>query len=306
MKITVIGCGNAFSNRNYNQCLLLSEDGRNMLVDCGFQTGAALHSAKVPLKSITDVYISHLHADHIGFLEGLGFQRYDWLNKPASAKEEWHHGYRKPALLSPEQSYAPILHANEGMMHELWEHSLKGGMKCIEGLDATLDTFFYTDPIKPGDFFMWGQWKCEPVQQIHIMAGSYISNTFGLFMTHVATKKKVYFTTDAQHCSPRQVEIFYRNADIIFQDCECIGMDMALKQVKFMSGVHANYAQLAGWDEANSPKLAADIKAKMWLSHYQDFVSDKRDMFGNPMDWDTLAANDGFKGFVKVGQEIEI
>ena len=45
MKITVIGCGNAFSNINYNQCFLLEEGDQRMLVDCGYQTGAALHKA---------------------------------------------------------------------------------------------------------------------------------------------------------------------------------------------------------------------------------------------------------------------
>ena len=44
----------------------------------------------------------------------------------------------------------------------------------------------------------------------------------------------------------------------------------------------------------------------MWLSHYQDFVSENKDMYGNPCAWDLLAKSDGFKGFVKVGQEIEI
>lgn len=305
MKIKVIGCGNAFSNLNFNQCFLLSENDKSMLIDCGFQTGAALFKAGIPLKSITDVYISHLHADHIGFLEGLGFQRYDWINKPASCKYEWHHGDERIPL-SPEKSYAPVLHANEGMMHELWVHSLKGGMKSIEGLDATLETFFYTDPIKPGDFFMWEGWKCEPVQQIHIMAGSYITNTFGLFMTNMMTKKKVYFTTDAQHCSPRQVEIFYKNADLIFQDCECIGVDSHKKEMRFCSGVHANYAQLAGWDSANATRLSNSIKEKMWLSHYQDFVSEGKDMFGQPYNWMDRVVGDGFKGFVHVGQEIDV
>jgi hypothetical protein len=42
------------------------------------------------------------------------------------------------------------------------------------------------------------------------------------------------------------------------------------------------------------------------LSHYQDFVSECKDGFGNACDWDKLAEEDGFAGFVYVGQEFEI
>lgn len=308
MLMKVLGCGNAFSNKNFNQCMLLEETEecgvRRMLLDCGYQTGAALHKAGIPLNTINDVYISHLHADHIGFLEGLGFQRYDWANRPISSKEEWKHEYAAPVKLAYSK-YAPNLYGNEGLLRELWEKSLRGGMACIQGLDATLDTFFYTMPIKAGDYFEWGQWRCEPIQQIHIMAGSYITNTFGLFMSHMAHDFKVYFTTDSQHCSPNQIEIFYKRADIIIQDCECIGVDTKNRVMKFGSGVHANYAQLAGWDSANATKLSPEIKAKMYLSHYQDFVTEDKDFFGNDCNWIELAKKDGFKGFLMTGQTID-
>ncbi len=301
MKIRVIGCGNAFSNRNYNASFLLEEGDRKMLVDCGYQVGAALHAAKVDLRDITDVYVSHAHADHIGFLEGLGFQRYDWIRKPESSKLKFVNIPEALPMHLDESEYAPFLHANDKLMQELWDHSLKGGMRSIEGLDATLDTFFYTKPIKPGDHFNFGAWRCETIQQIHIMSGSYITNTFGLFMTHKTTGRKIYFTTDSQHCSPRQVEIFYKSADLIFQDCECIGVDTKAKESKFCSGVHANYAQLAGWPSANSVRLSDETKAKMLLTHYQDFVSEGKDMYGAPCDWEALAKADGLMGFVEVG-----
>ena len=306
MKIRVIGCGNAFSNVNFNQVFLLEEGNQKMLVDCGYQTGAALYKAGVDLKSITDVYVSHAHADHMGFLEGLGFQRYDWMKKPESSKYNTVDTPHASPIQLVESYYAPRLHANDKLMQELWDFSLKGGMRSIEGLDATLDTFFYTNPVKPGEYFQFGNWRCETIQQIHIMSGSYITNTFGLFMTHQLTGKKVYFTTDSQHCSPRQVEIFYKSADVIFQDCECIGVDTKTMTSKFMSGVHANYAQLAGWESANSTRLPQEIRAKMFLGHYQDFVSDGKDCFGNKCDWDQMAKDDGFRGFLRVGQEIDI
>ena len=44
----------------------------------------------------------------------------------------------------------------------------------------------------------------------------------------------------------------------------------------------------------------------MWLSHYQDFVSDGLDFFGKDFNWNQKAKDDGFAGFVFVGQEFEI
>jgi len=58
MKITVIGCGNAFSERNFNQSFLVEEDGRKMLIDCGYQTPAALRDSGVDFHEIEGVYIS--------------------------------------------------------------------------------------------------------------------------------------------------------------------------------------------------------------------------------------------------------
>jgi hypothetical protein len=258
--------------------------------------GFTLYAGKnnVNPKDITEVYISHQHSDHVGGLEFLGFSRYDWMSKP-STWEKFKSGFS-----------APILIANNKLMQDLWDSSLRGGMSSLEDLDATLSTYFCPAPIQPNQSFLWCGWKCSLIQQIHIMTGSIITNTFGLFMEK-AGHPSVYFVTDSQHCSPRQIEIFYRKADIIFQDCECVGVDTLVRQSKFMSGVHANFAQLAGWQSANSVKLPDNIKAKMRLAHYQDFVSNGIDMFGNKCDWQQLAYDEGFpEGFATVGQTLEI
>lgn len=289
MKLRILGCGNAFSDVNFNQCFLIEENGKKFLIDYGYQAPHALKAAGVSVKDIDAVYISHQHADHIGGLEQMAFLRYDWVNHPT------HYSQGK---------YAPKLIANKNLMKDLWEHSLQGGLRSMEGFDASLETFFETMAIEPNQTFRWEGMTFSLVQQIHVMTGSVIMNTFGLF---IETKdgKKVYCTTDSQHCSPKQVEVFYRKADVIFQDCECLGVDTLKKEYKFGSGVHANYAQLAGYPSANSIRLSDDVRAKMWLSHYQDFVNGGVDGFGNPCDWQALAKADGFQGFLHVGQEFE-
>jgi len=252
-----------------------------MLIDCGQLTINALKNANIPIKTITDIYISHAHADHIGSLEAFAFMRYDWVNRPRSYKEG---------------AYAPRLIANAQLLKDLWDKSLSGGLESMEGFVANLSTFFNPVSIKDNQVFKWEGWTCELVQQVHIITGSTIACTFGLIMSKL-DHQTIYFTTDSQHCSPRQMEVFYERADIIIQDCEC---------TEFPSGVHANYSQLAGYPEANSVKLSSEIKAKMWLSHYQDFVSEGLDFAGNKCDWKKKAEEDGFAGFVEVGKVFEI
>lgn len=281
MKVTVIGCGNAFSSKNFNQCFMLEEGGSRMLIDCGQLTIAALRDAGIDIKSITDIYISHAHADHIGSLEAMAFLRYDWIKRPKSYKEG---------------SYAPRLIANSQLLKDLWDKSLCGGLESMEGFVANLSTFFEPISVRDNQTFKWEGWSCELIQQVHIMTGSTIACTFGLLMSKEG-HKTIYFTTDSQHCSPRQMEVFYKKADIIIQDCEC---------TPFASGVHANYKQLAGYPEANSVRLSDEVKKKMWLSHYQDFVSEGKTFDGKDMDWDALALADGFAGFVKLRQTFDI
>ena len=211
----------------------------------------------------------------------MAFQRYDWVNRPRSYKEG---------------DYAPNLIANHQLLKDLWNKTLSGGLESMEGFVADLSTFFRPIPIKDNQSFKWEGWTCELIQQVHIMTGSTIACTFGLYL-YKEGHKSIYFTTDSQHCSPRQMEVFYKRADIIIQDCEC---------TKYPSGVHAHYKQLSGDPSANSVRLDAETKKKMWLSHYQDFVILGTDQTGNPFDWDAQAEQDGFAGFVKLGQVFEI
>jgi ribonuclease BN (tRNA processing enzyme) len=314
MKIRVIGCGNAFSMINFNQSFVLEEGDKKLLIDCGSRIPLALINSGIKLADIDAIYISHAHSDHIGGLEEAAFTRYDWMRHPrawddyAYSNVEAGSGRETRDYLDPAVKYvhyAPKLIANEKLLSELWEYSLRGGLDSMEGFDSTLETFFQPVPVKANVPFYWQEWRFDLIQQIHIMTGSIIKYTFGLLVSK-KDRKSVYFTTDSQHCSPRQIEIFYNKADLIFQDCECTGVDTVAKEFRFSSGVHANYAQLAGWPSANSVRLSADIKAKMMLSHYQDFVSKYKDGFGNDCDWYKLAIADGFKGFVAVGDSFEV
>jgi hypothetical protein len=300
MKILTLGSGNAFSREYGNASILLHENGKNLVVDCGTQNAQSLWDAGLNPSDIEGWIITHAHADHAGGLEEMAFSRYDWFKRPQHYSEG---------------SYAPKLYADANLVPELWENTLKGGLKSMEGFLATMETFFEVVPIKPNTSFFWQGWEIKFVQQLHVMTGSVAMWSFGLMISKPG-HKTLYYTADSQHMSPSQMKVFYRQADVIIQDCELIGCDFEFQEgdkyytddtgknhpwptedleslsagalyemkyhkvCKFSSGVHANFGELSGYDSSNSAKLTGEIKGKMWLFHTQDFRKKNDNPFG--------------------------
>ena len=69
MRLTVIGCGDAFgSGGRFNTCFLIQGATTTILLDCGASSMVALKAAGVDLAAIDGIIISHLHGDHFGGL----------------------------------------------------------------------------------------------------------------------------------------------------------------------------------------------------------------------------------------------
>lgn len=72
MKLTVIGCGDAFSSGGrYHSCYILETSKGRLLLDCGANSPLALKRAGLTVASIDAIVISHCHGDHFGGLPFL-------------------------------------------------------------------------------------------------------------------------------------------------------------------------------------------------------------------------------------------
>ncbi len=333
MKIKAIGVGGAFTEELFHQCYMLTENGRNLFIDMGQQLlPFAFKAAGLTVKDVDEVIITHCHDDHLLSLGTLGFKRYDWAHKPKHWKD------------SPIK-YAPKLICSETIIDEIWD-TTKANFRTMEGYVATLETYFELKVLKGNEHYNFEGWDIQLVQQIHVMTGSIVMYSYGVFGEKDG--KTFFITSDTQFFQPRQIRTFYEKADIIITDCETIGTNLKFqegekyytnadgidilwpkkeddvdgmkvmdiltkgyeqkswKALKFMSGVHSTYSELAGYPSANATILSDTIKNKTWLSHYGDHVVHGKDAFGNTVDWEAQAKKDGFAGFVKLHQEFDI
>ena len=104
MQLRMLGTGNAFAKKYYNNNALITSNDYRLMIDCGVTATTSLHELEVPMGDIDGIVITHLHADHVGGLEEVAFQnKYIWNKK--------------------NRLYVP-----EDLIEPLWENCLKAGM----------------------------------------------------------------------------------------------------------------------------------------------------------------------------------
>lgn len=284
-RIQFLGSGTMFSSADknfHNNALILAPDKKSgidpdspivspkFLIDCGSDIRHSIAKAGMKMADIDHVYISHLHDDHAGGLECLGFASY----------------------FDPEIPDRPKLFISSYLRQQLWQ-KLSPSMKSIADMSCDLDTFFDVESIGKNHSFQWEKCTMVCIQQVHIMDEYTSQPSFGLKIVlprpHYRT---IYFTSDTKYFPDQMIE-FYKEADVIFQDCEVLYVSGELvgqpeeKFVPIRSMVHAHYEDLK--------ELDPEIKSKMWLMHCQDNWSDHID-----------PVSDGFLGVVERGQTIEL
>lgn len=223
MQLMFLGSGSAFciTPDNYQSNILLtSAAGRRLLIDCGTDIRFSLAAQGLGYQDVDDIYISHLHADHVGGMEFIGFS----------------------SMFDPDCPQ-PGLYISETIRDELWNSCLAGGMSTTEGKPCTLADYFSVHSISEEGKFTWEGIEFNLVAADHILGNNKSMNSYGLFFT--VGKKSIYLTTDTKF-SPQRLGGYMQDADLILHDCETSAN---------ASGVHARFDELAGLPDAIRHKM---------------------------------------------------
>jgi ribonuclease BN (tRNA processing enzyme) len=69
MRLTIVGCGDAFgSGGRFHTCFWLETAKATLMVDCGASSPIALKARKLDFDKVDGIVLSHLHGDHFGAL----------------------------------------------------------------------------------------------------------------------------------------------------------------------------------------------------------------------------------------------
>lgn len=221
MKLLFLGVLAALAvskNKFQSNMLLETKTGHKFLLDCGTDIRHALQEQGYNYTDVEAVYISHLHADHVGGLEWLAFSKF-FLEKT-----------KQSLYISPDQ------------IQRLWQNVLSGGMSSLEDEEATLETFFEVGLIQ-NNRFTWQNHVFELIKTYHTMNNHKILPSYGLLIQ--GDTKLVFITTDTR-LHREYLEPFYEKADLIFNDCET---------TIHKSGQHAHYEDLKTLDSKIKNKM---------------------------------------------------
>ena len=221
MQIQFLGVSSALTvgdGKYQSNMIIKSSSGRHLLIDCGSDIRHSLNALGYKHTDLDAVYISHLHGDHVGGMEWLGFSKF-FIEKK-----------RIPLFISPDQS------------KPLWDNVLSGGMSTLEEQNSSLDTFFEVMPLANLEF-EWEGISFKLIKVVHNYSNHKLLPSYGLFID--SGTSKVFISTDTRFI-PELLNMVYEQADVIFQDCEIS---------TFHSHQHAHYNQLKTLDSSIKNKM---------------------------------------------------
>ncbi|GAB1158211.1 MBL fold metallo-hydrolase [Paenibacillus illinoisensis] len=184
MKITFLGTGDMFSVEQYHNSMLAEFGGTHLIIDFPESNAKALKEVGFPMTDIHNVFITHLHEDHINGVQMLGY--YSQIV-----------GDRKPRLFIHEQLVEP-----------LWS-ILSPGMRYTTDGERTMSDYYDIVPLPDGGTFELGGVTFETFRTQHVP---------GMVSNGIAAKPYFYYSADST-LDQERVEQAAADVQLIFHEC---------------------------------------------------------------------------------------
>lgn len=290
LTLTFLGVGSAFAKRNFNSNLLIeawqrgpqeqNQPDDTLLVDFGSTGPLALYqlmqksgfeylsnNGTINYPAIHRVFVTHQHADHIGGLEEMAL-----MNR---------YFYRD---LERSKPYKGQIVSAASILIDLWDTSLKGGLRAMAGRFALLQDYFFILALNHQEagkdgFTILKRYRFTLFPTDHIqIERKYDWPSFGLFIEDTRSGQVAFFSGDTRFH-------FEDYGQMMERACICFH---EVQLAEEPNPVHSLMSEVRTLPEA--------VRRKTWLYHYGDdfdsgrfdFVSDEFAGFTIPQQRYTL------------------
>ena len=241
--IEFLGTGNAWSKppRNYNTSAMVTCGENKLLLDCGSLVPLALKNKNIHLKDISDVFISHLHGDHVYGLEELAI-----YNRFVAGT--------KSTLWLPELLFTEFSGIQgEDIWHNCLRASLETHIKMPDNStrQLQLEDYFNIVTLTPGKTYFVNDIPIEIFPVKHIIK----KPSFGLLIDN-----QIAYTADTIFDMAMLDFLLERGIHTIFHD---VNFEPPTENM-----VHATYEELKS--------LPEHIRKKIYLMHFDDGLTNEQ------------------------------
>jgi glyoxylase-like metal-dependent hydrolase (beta-lactamase superfamily II) len=187
MRVYPIGVGTAFGRRFFNSNFVIEFDnGEFLLVDCGITASRSLETIGMSVLDVKNLFVSHLHADHIGGIEELALKNRLILGRRTN------------------------LYINEELVDSFWA-SVRSGIEHTQLGQLGVDDYFNVYTYNDGFVLDGVEFSSQPTHHIDGML-SFDIGFENLLLTSDTVFSRDYVTNRAS------------NFEIVVHDCSFNGV----------------------------------------------------------------------------------